>query len=217
LLFPSWILPSIVPKELFLVSNKYCKKCNNVAVVSSTVFSGWPSLFGGLIWSGSGFIFMLLLCLFVVACDLAAALLVCCSQICRCKVVGFLLFGGPFCGLLKLRCFLANLVAISSFVFPFGQLFCGGFVLCFLLCCCLWDWVWLRICDLFLWWCDSKTRKGLVLLTRKGLVTDVLYSSLDLSSYTCLLLCLVVWYFRFTDIPDLLRSAGFEWPWLLSL
>jgi len=31
--------------------------------------------------------------------------------------------------------------------------------------------------------CDSKTQKGLVCLTRKGLVTDVLDSSLDLSSY----------------------------------
>lgn len=35
-----------------------------------------------------------------------------------------------------------------------------------------------------------KTRKGLVLLTRKGMVTNVLDSSLDLSSYA--LECLVV-------------------------
>jgi hypothetical protein len=41
---------------------------------------------------------------------------------------------------------------------------------------------WLKTRPILLWY-GSKTRMGLVLLTRKGLVTIVLNSSLDLSFY----------------------------------
>jgi hypothetical protein len=55
--------------------------------------------------------------------------------------------------------------------------------------------------------CDSKTWNGLVRLTRKGLVTDVLDSSLDLSSYALFetvvfgdMIFSILWYSRFVEI-----------------
>jgi len=128
--------------------------------------------------------------------------------------VGFL--APPWCFVVaaSLFCFKGSFVSVRLCFFMF-------FPVCLFLFCYVrldqrlwWPWTWDS-----LWFFFnpigfvSKTRKGLVLLNPKGfVVTGLLDSSHDMSFYVSHWnwLCLAAWPLRFSDVPDLLRSASFK-------
>jgi len=67
----------------------------------------------------------------------------------------------------------------------------------------------------------SKTHKSMVMLTQKSMLTQkglVTNNVLDSSEVVCVCWkCLVSWPLRFSDVPDLLRFAGFKASCLPSL
>jgi hypothetical protein len=129
-------------------------------------------------------------------------------------------FAGDFWWLLQLCTAL-----VSCHQFPLARLFTVGV---FVLFCARRRMVWfvfVLLCFCFVllvfvdvsgseigWYCGFLTRKGLVLLTRKGR-SNVLDSSHDLGSSASFLwnwLCWCSCAFCFSDVPGLLRSAGLK-------